>query len=42
MHVARCYGGYLDGSEFLDFYDHRDFEIEGNITHWMNLPSTPN
>ena len=27
-HIAEMYEGFLDGSEFCDFYDERDYKIE--------------
>lgn len=40
-HIAVMYEGILDGHEFFDFYDQRDFEIQ-NVTHWaeINFPLT--
>lgn len=36
--VAIAYAGTLDGSKFLDFYDHtNDYEL-CNITHWYEIP----
>ena len=35
-HVAEMYAGVMDGSEFNDFYDDRDFEIE-NVAFWTEI-----
>ncbi len=35
-HVAVMYEGILDGSEFCDFYDDRDFEIH-NVKFWAEI-----
>jgi hypothetical protein len=37
-YVAEMYEGILDGSEFCDFYDDRDFEI-GNVAFWTDIDS---
>jgi len=37
-YVAEMYEGILDGSEFCDFYDDRDFEIE-NVAFWTEIDS---
>jgi len=37
-YVGKCYQGVMDGSEFCDFADQNDFEVE-NVTHWANIPS---
>lgn len=37
-HIAVMYEGILDGSEFCEFYDDRDFEIE-TVTHWAEIDS---
>jgi hypothetical protein len=39
--VAVMYKGILDGNEFCNFYDEKDYEIE-NVTHWMEIPSITN
>ena len=36
FHVAEMYEGILDGSEFCDFYDDRDFYIP-NVRYWTNI-----
>ncbi len=36
FYVAVMYAGILDGREFCDFYDDRDFEIE-NIVFWTEI-----
>ncbi len=38
-HIAEMYEGFLDGSDFCDFYDDRDFEIT-NIIFWKELESS--
>jgi hypothetical protein len=35
-HVAVMYEGILDGREFADFYDDRDFVIE-NVVFWTEI-----
>lgn len=37
-YIGVCYEGYLDGSEFCDFYDNEDCGLL-NITHWSEIPS---
>jgi hypothetical protein len=37
-YVAEMYEGVLDGSEFCDFYDDRDFEIK-NVAFWTEIDS---
>lgn len=37
-YVAVMYEGILDGSEFCEFYDDRDFEIE-NVKWWAEIDS---
>ncbi len=39
--VAVAYGGIMDGSKFIDFFDMNDREIL-NVTQWMELPSADN
>jgi len=34
--IGRVYSGALDGSEFNDFYDNRDFEIK-NVKLWREI-----
>ena len=36
--VGVCYQGTMDGSEYCNFYDDNDFDVE-NITHWAEIPS---
>jgi len=38
IHIAEMYQGTLDGSEFCEFYDDRDFQIE-NVVFWTELDS---
>lgn len=35
--IARLYSGFIDGSEFNEFYSNSDFELQ-NIVSWMPLP----
>ena len=37
-HIAEMYEGFLDGSEFCDFYDDRDFEIK-DVEYWAEINS---
>ena len=37
-HIAEMYEGILDGSEFRDFYDQKDFEIK-NVEYWTEIDS---
>ena len=39
-HIAVMYEGILDGNEFCDFYDDRDFEIE-NVEWWTEIDEAP-
>lgn len=36
--IAEMYEGFMDGSEFCDFYDTNDFEIK-NVEYWTNIES---
>lgn len=36
IHVAEMYEGILDGHEFCNFYDDRDFEID-NVVMWAEI-----
>jgi hypothetical protein len=36
MHIATMYVGTMDGSQFMDFYDDRDFEIK-HVTMWAEI-----
>lgn len=36
--VGVCYQGTMDGSEYCNFYDDNDFDLD-NITHWAEIPS---
>lgn len=36
FHVAEMYEGILDGSEFCDFYDMNDFQIN-NVAYWTEI-----
>jgi len=35
--LAHCYEGFLDGSNFFEWYDKDDFGLRVEITHWTNL-----
>jgi len=37
-HIAEMYEGFLDGSDFCDFYDVRDYEIT-NVAYWTEIDS---
>lgn len=37
-HIAEMYEGFLDNTEFCDFYDLRDFEIK-KIEYWAEIES---
>jgi hypothetical protein len=37
-YIAEMYEGFLDGSEFCDFYDQNDFEIK-NVEYWTEIES---
>lgn len=37
-YVAEMYEGVLDGSEFCEFYDDQDYEIE-NVAFWVDINS---
>ena len=36
--IAEMYEGFLDGSDFCDFYDTNDFEIK-NVEYWIEIES---
>lgn len=36
LHIANMYVGTMDGSQFVDFYDDRDFEIK-HVTMWAEI-----
>lgn len=38
IHIVEMYEGFLDGSDFCNFYDDRDFEIE-NVILWAEIDS---
>lgn len=39
MHVVIMYEGFIDGSDFRNFYDEvSDFEVE-NVIYWTYIPS---
>ena len=35
-HIVEMYEGVLDRTEFCDFFDENDYQIE-NVTHWTEL-----
>jgi len=35
-HIVEMYEGFMDGSDFCNFYDERDYEID-NIVCWTNI-----
>jgi hypothetical protein len=35
-HVVEMYEGILDGTEFCEFYDDRDWEIK-NVEYWIEI-----
>ncbi len=37
VHIAVLYEGFMDGSEFKNWCDSRDWEIE-NVIRWMYIP----
>jgi len=37
-HIAEMYEGFLDGSEFCDFYNQNDFEVT-NVEYWTEIDS---
>ena len=37
-HIVEMYEGIMDGSEFCDFYDDRDFEVK-NVLYWIEIDS---
>ena len=37
-HIAEMYEGILDGKEFCDFYDDRDWDIS-NVVFWAEIDS---
>jgi hypothetical protein len=38
MHIAEMYEGFLDASDFCDFYDANDYEIK-NVVYWTEIDS---
>ena len=36
--VARLYHGFMDGSEFNDWYSEDDFEVPEEVVAWSELP----
>jgi hypothetical protein len=40
MFVALVYNGFMDGSEFTNWYNKTDYELN-EITHWQKLPEPP-
>lgn len=37
VYVGRCYQGIIDGSEFCDFVDQYDNQIE-EVAYWAEIP----
>ena len=37
-HIAEMYEGFLDGSDFCDFYCVSDFEVK-NVEYWIEIES---
>ncbi len=37
-HLARYYKGFMDGSNFCDWYDKDGFSIQPEVLYWMYLP----
>jgi hypothetical protein len=37
-HIAEMYEGILDGTEFCDFYDTRDYEVF-KVEYWAEIES---
>ena len=37
-YIARMYEGFMDGSEFVNFYNSNDFEIV-DVIKWCEIPS---
>ncbi|MFW5847306.1 MAG: hypothetical protein ACOCVF_00105 [bacterium] len=38
FNIGRLYKGYMDGSEFNDWYDQNDCELNSEVVAWSNLP----
>jgi len=36
-HIAVIYTGFIDGNDYADWFDNRDFELVG-IIRWMEIP----
>ncbi|WP_027381862.1 hypothetical protein [Epilithonimonas caeni] len=36
-YIAVCYQGFIDGSEFCEFFDYNDFQIDG-VIFWATIP----
>jgi hypothetical protein len=36
VRIAVMYAGFMDGSEFCEFYDDRDYDVK-EITHWAEI-----
>jgi hypothetical protein len=41
INIALVYNGFMDGSEFENWYTKNDYEVENEVTHWMPLPEPP-
>ena len=39
--VAHLYSGFMDGSEFNDWYANDGFTLDGEVVQWMPLPPAP-
>jgi len=37
IHLAQCYEGFMDGSEFFEWYDKDDFELCVEIVRWVEI-----
>lgn len=37
IHIAVLYQGFMDGSEFADWYDKDDYELK-EIEYWVDIP----
>jgi hypothetical protein len=35
-HIAVMYEGFLDGSDFCDFFDNHDFEVK-DVVFWLEI-----
>ena len=37
-YIAVVYSGFIDGSEFNDWYNNNDYDINTEILRWMEIP----